>query len=322
MCAVSSAMAQLTPSKTYFGIDRPIVADLAVPASAEGEVSVQLMSPLDAEGNAKTIAVAEASVGSVDLAALFPILWSNEAPRSTTYAQMFAGDTAVGPALVLQPLLTPKSATIENPRDPRAAPEFASPPGGGTYAGLRVYVDRDVLLETTAGDITVRLRPDYAPNAAWNFRSLVDGGFYEDILFHRIIDARAGREPFVVQVGDPTGTGTGGPGYFIDLEDSKLPHDFGVISMARSADPNSNGSQVFLCLSRGGTAFLDTRYTTFGQSIDGAAAIRGIAETPVGPGERPTGSDLPKIITARLVDAAPHGTGAMPVQNPLEAGSR
>ncbi|MEO0716783.1 MAG: peptidylprolyl isomerase, partial [Planctomycetota bacterium] len=306
-------------SKLYFGIDRPIVADLAVPASAEGEVSVQLMSPLDAEGNTKTIAMAEASAGSVDLAALFPILWSNEAPRSTTYAQAFAGDTAVGPALVLQPLLTPKSAVAS---DPRSAPQFSTPPGGGTYAGLRVYVDRDVLLDTTAGNITVRLRPDHAPNAAWNFRSLVDGGFYEDILFHRIIDARPGREPFVVQVGDPTGTGTGGPGYFIDLEDSKLPHDFGVISMARSGDPNSNGSQVFLCLSRGGTAFLDGRYTTFGQSIDGADAIRAIAETPVAAGDRPTGSDLPKIITARLVDAAPHGTGMMPVQNPLEAGSR
>ncbi len=123
-------------------------------------------------------------------------------------------------------------------------------------------------------------------------------------------------------MGDPTGTGAGGPGYFIDLEDSNLPHDFGVISMARSGDPNSNGSQVFLCLSRGGTEFLDGRYTTFGQSIQGADAIRAIADSPVGQGDRPTGSDLPKIITARLVDAAPHGTGAMPVKNPLESGAR
>lgn len=316
-------MAQLTPSKTYFGIDRPIVVDLAVPASAEGEVSIRLMSPLAADGTAKTIATAPASAGAVDLAQLFPVLWSRQAPEATTtYVQMFAGDTAVGPALVLQPLRTPKTAFIENPRDPRAAPQFIDPPAGGTYAGLRVYVDRDVLLETTRGDIVVRLRPDHAPNSAWNFRTLVEGGYYEDILFHRIIDARPNSDPFVIQVGDPTGTGAGGPGYFIDLEDSNLPHDFGVISMARSGDPNSNGSQVFLCLSRGGTEFLDGRYTTFGQSIQGADAIRAIADSPVGQGDRPTGSDLPKIITARLVDAAPHGTGAMPVKNPLESGAR
>jgi len=176
-----------------------------------------------------------------------------------------------------------------------------------------------VVLETTSGPIEIKLRPDQAPNTAWNFRTLAEGGFYTDILFHRIIAMIPGRGPFVIQVGDPTGTGRGGPGYQFDLERSALPHDFGVISMARSGDPDSNGSQVFLCLSRPGTQALDGSYTTFGYAVSGADAIVAISQSPVGAGDRPVGDELPKIESARLVDAPPYSETPARVERP-EAG--
>ncbi|PHQ78224.1 MAG: peptidylprolyl isomerase [Phycisphaera sp.] len=168
-------------------------------------------------------------------------------------------------------------------------------------------------MATSEGDITFRMRPDEAPNTVWNFLSLGDGGFYTDIAFHRVMPQ------FVIQAGDPRGEGTGGPGYFLDLEDSKLLHDFGVLSMARSSDPNSNGSQVFICLSRERTQGLDTRYTGFGQAITGADVIMKIANTPLTSERRSeTPVNPPLIHTATLVDAAPRGTGAAPVALPKE----
>ena len=82
--------------------------------------------------------------------------------------------------------------------------------------------------------------------------------------------------------------------------------------MARSGDPNSNGSQVFVCLSRAGTAFLDGNYTTFAQAISGADVIRAIAASPIGAEGRPT-DPMPRIKMATLVDAAPYGTGPKPI---------
>ncbi|MCB9861278.1 MAG: peptidylprolyl isomerase [Phycisphaeraceae bacterium] len=156
-------------------------------------------------------------------------------------------------------------------------------------------------MHTSKGDIELRLRPDQAPNTCWNFRHLVEGGFYTDIIFHRIVGPN-----FVIQAGDPTGMGSGGPGYNFDLEDSKLPHDFGVLSTARSGDPNSNGSQIFICLSRDGTNFLDGRYTSYGQTVRGFDVIREIAAVPVN-NQRPI--DPPVWHSAELIDAPPYGTG-------------
>ncbi len=82
----------------------------------------------------------------------------------------------------------------------------------------------------------------------------------------------------------------------VDLEKSTLPHDFGVLSMARAADPDSNGSQIFVCLSREGTSFLDGRYTAFAQAISGADVIRAIAKAPVDQNDRPI--DPPMILSA------------------------
>ena len=106
--------------------------------------------------------------------------------------------------------------------------------------------------------------------------------------------------PFVIQGGDPTGTGSGGPGWWLPIENSSLQHEFGVISMARAADPDSAGSQFFICLSREGTARLDGQYCAFGETIEGDDVIRAISSTPLADPSSGKPIDPPKIKTIRL----------------------
>jgi len=303
----SAAGAQLAPERTYYGLDRAFPIEVTSPGT-ENPLSIKLMDSANA-----VLATKEAvEPGVVDLSTLFPSLWASEGDRGVLYAQLFEGDNPVGPAVVLQPLVAPAYAARTNQRSGK--PEWT--PSPRIFSGYRAYVDKDVLMSTTEGDILFRMRPDEAPNTVWNFMSLAEGGFYIDIAFHRIISE------FVIQAGDPRGQGNGGPGYFLDLEDSKLPHDFGVLSMARSADPNSNGSQVFVCLSRERTQGLDSRYTGFGQAISGANVIMKIASTPLQPApnnESPV--DPPLITSVSLVDAAPRGTGAAAVTKPTPGAS-
>lgn len=298
------ALGQLTPDKTYYGIRRAIPMTVAVPAGQDADqAKVALLQPV----TGSVVESAAVAPGRIDLAALFPALWGRQQP-ALLYAQLMVGDDRIGPAVVLAPMLNPPLATLVEQTS-----QIRWRPMGVTYSGLRAYVDQDVLFTTTHGDIRVRMRPDQAPNTCRQIMELVRGGFYEDIIFHRIVPfAGASRDPFVIQVGDPTGTGTGGPGGYFDLEQSQLPHDFGVMSMARSTDPNSNGSQFFLCLSRNGTRFLDGQYTAFGETIAGAEVIRAIAAVPIDSREQPIG-DPPRIVRAALVDAAPYGTGPEPV---------
>lgn len=270
-----------------------------VPAGVEGEAEIRLLKPVSAEIAAK----AAVAAGRVDLASLFPAIWSNQQP-SVQYAQLVVGGTPIGAAVVLQPMVSPVlySQDTTDPRKPPVPQRM-----GNTYSGLRAYTEKNVVMNTTAGEVVFRMRPDEAPNHCWNFLQLVDGGYYNDTIFHRIIGQRGEREAFVIQGGDPTGTGTGGPGYFVDLEPSRLQHDFGVLSMARSGDPNTAGSQFFICLSRGGTSFLDGSYTAFGEAVSGAEAIRAMGSVPTGPNDRPI--EPPKVVSAKLVDAPPYGTG-------------
>ena len=117
-----------------------------------------------------------------------------------------------------------------------------------------------VEFQTTAGKILLDLWPDVAPGHCKNLIGLVRSGFYDGIIFHRVIDG------FVIQAGCPQGTGTGGPGYKIAQEFNKKLHKPGVLSMARTSDPNSAGSQFFLCLAD--VPSLDNKYTGFGQTAD------------------------------------------------------
>lgn len=117
-----------------------------------------------------------------------------------------------------------------------------------------------IVFETTMGDMTLDLWPDVAPGHCKNIIGLTKVGYYDGIIAHRVIDG------FVAQIGCPQGTGTGGPGYTIDAEFNDKPHEAGVLSMARTTDPNSAGSQFFICLDR--VPHLDKQYTAFGKTAD------------------------------------------------------
>jgi peptidyl-prolyl cis-trans isomerase B (cyclophilin B) len=117
-----------------------------------------------------------------------------------------------------------------------------------------------VHLETNRGPIRLELFPDVAAGHCRNLIGLTKTGYYDGLIFHRVIQG------FMIQGGCPNGTGTGGPGYTIDAEFNDRPHQPGTLSMARTADPNSAGSQFFVCLDR--QAGLDQQYTVFGQTAD------------------------------------------------------
>lgn len=117
-----------------------------------------------------------------------------------------------------------------------------------------------VEFDTTMGKILLDVYPDVAPGHSKNLIGLTKIGFYDGIIFHRVI------KDFVIQVGCPLGNGTGGPGYTIDAEFNDRLHEPGVLSMARTRDPNSGGSQFFVCTAR--VPHLDNQYTVFGKTAD------------------------------------------------------
>ena len=125
-------------------------------------------------------------------------------------------------------------------------------------------------IATDKGEIVFGFAPDEAPLHSAAFIKLARAGFYDGLIFHRV-------EPgFVIQGGDPTGTGTGGPGYHLDAEFSELPHIVGTVAMARSSDPNSAVSQFYICL--GDAPFLNRKYTVFGQVLSGQDVVDKIAK--------------------------------------------
>ncbi len=135
-------------------------------------------------------------------------------------------------------------------------------------------------IRTSLGDVTVELLADRAPSTVNNFVFLAREGFYDGVIFHRVING------FMIQGGDPTGTGTGGPGYRFrdELDASKeLGYGPGILAMA-NAGPNTNGSQFFL-MHRDNP--LPPAYSVFGRTLEGLEVIDAIATTPTGPGDRP-----------------------------------
>ena len=144
--------------------------------------------------------------------------------------------------------------------------------------------------------IKAELYPDVAPNTVANFVSLVEKGFYDGLIFHRVIPG------FMIQGGDPTGTGMGGPGYRIVGEfrlngvKNDLKHTRGVLSMARSMHPDSAGSQFFIM--HEDAPHLDGQYAAFGKVIEGMDAVDGIANCQTGAQDRPVQEQ--KIRTATV----------------------
>jgi peptidyl-prolyl cis-trans isomerase B (cyclophilin B) len=134
------------------------------------------------------------------------------------------------------------------------------------------------IIATTEGQMVVKFWPDVAPKTVENFKKLARQGFYDGTAFHRIVKG------FMIQGGDPLSksddarVGTGGPGYKIKAEFNSKPHVRGVLSMARSQDPDSAGSQFFICLADARS--LDRQYTAFGELVKGDDVLENIGNTP------------------------------------------
>ena len=141
--------------------------------------------------------------------------------------------------------------------------------------------NRTVTFRTNQGTFKVEMFEDSAPKTTENFIKLAEKGFYNGVIFHRVIDG------FMIQGGDPTGTGRGGPGYQIKDEFGKgLRHDQeGILSMA-NAGPNTGGSQFFITLAP--TPWLDGKHAIFGRVVDGMDVVRKIGKVQTKSGDRPT----------------------------------
>lgn len=162
------------------------------------------------------------------------------------------------------------------------------------------------VIKTSLGEMVVAFWPDVAPKTVDNFKSLAQKGFYDGTCFHRIVKG------FMIQGGDPLTKdpaeehrwGTGDPGYKVKAEFNAKPHVRGVLSMARSQDPNSAGSQFFICLAD--ARFLDRQYTAFGEVLKGDDVLGKIGETPTtsgGGGERSKPTQRIAVENVKIVPA-------------------
>jgi cyclophilin family peptidyl-prolyl cis-trans isomerase len=134
-------------------------------------------------------------------------------------------------------------------------------------------------LHTNHGTIQLELHDGDAPKTVENFRKLAEDGFYDGVVFHRVIP------DFMIQGGDPTGTGTGGPGYTFEDEFNDHPVARGALAMA-NAGPNTNGSQFFI-VTADACPWLDGKHTVFGRVTDGMDVVDAISEVETGAGDRP-----------------------------------
>jgi cyclophilin family peptidyl-prolyl cis-trans isomerase len=151
-------------------------------------------------------------------------------------------------------------------------------------------------VETNVGTFSFELFPDDAPGTVENFVKLARNGFYDGTIFHRVVPG------FVIQGGDPTGTGTGGPGYTIKAEFNSRKHVAGTVAMARSGHPDSAGSQFYVCLAP--APHLDKQYTVFGQVVEGLDVVQTIGRKPTDKNARP----LEKIVMNKVtVSEEPSG---------------
>ncbi len=144
-------------------------------------------------------------------------------------------------------------------------------------------------IETDAGTMVAELYPKIAPQTVNSFVFLAREGFYDNVIFHRVIPG------FMIQGGDPTGTGTGGPGYRVPAEFNDTKHDRGILSMARTQDPDSAGSQFFVMHAR--SPHLDNQYTAFGKVTAGLETIDKIVNAPRDDNDRPNDPVKIKTIT-------------------------
>ena len=172
---------------------------------------------------------------------------------------------------------TYSTSTAPKAEEPLEDPTFAKPKDGEEVG----------VIETKFGKIVLKFRPDKAPKHVENFKKLANNGTYNGTIFHRIIP------DFMIQGGDPNTKdksavatyGQGGPGYQIDAEFNNLNHKRGVLSMARSSEPNSAGSQFYICVAD--YASLNRQYTAFGEVVEGIEVADKIVSSPRGANDLP-----------------------------------
>lgn len=155
-------------------------------------------------------------------------------------------------------------------------------------AALTNHEEFDIEMRTSMGKITLHLAADNSPIAVGNFVALASCGFYDDVIFHRIATMQDGT-PFVIQGGDPLGTGKGGPGYLIDDEPVIGTYRRGTVAMARTSEPNSQGSQFFIVLSDAAAGPLEQArtYAILGEVSAGMDTVDAISQVPLAGGTQP-----------------------------------
>jgi len=284
-------------NRQEFAVAEENLSSLGLPAATQDEYVDTVVSVLDstvpgfelisrdtfttAQGAPATIL--EFSMLNGIIRAKRLVVFDNNIGFNATYIAPKAG------FLELEPLIDYSFSTfmIEGLPEARSAPESSAPgtPGFKQYAApppMTINIDSGYIatIRTNKGEIIVELSPSLAPNTVNNFIFLTQEGFYDGVIFHRVI------EDFMIQGGDPTATGTGGPGYeFGDEIDSLL--DFGqggVIAMANSG-PDTNGSQFFITVAP--APHLNGAYTIIGQVIQGQDVAEAISKVATGAGDRP-----------------------------------
>jgi cyclophilin family peptidyl-prolyl cis-trans isomerase len=274
----------LVPQKGWFAPDQPININVKAP----GEVNLFLT---DFGGRALEAKepVAVAGEKTVDIKKIFP-----EVMTPGTYI------------LYAVPKEKPNREFIGTPlvigvREDRRQ---GAPPG---VMCVKVEPLCFAVMTTDKGPMMMAMYYDVAPNTVASFLSLCSSGYYDGLTFHRII------KDFVIQGGDPRGDGSGGPGYKIEAEFNERHHDPGVLSMARSGDPNeqggaeprcefanSAGSQFFVCLNYQNTMQLDRRYTAFGKVMGGMDVVTAIAAVPIADEAAGRPAEPPRILKAQV----------------------
>ena len=254
--AAAAAAPVLAPAKTWFSPGKPVEVKVA----AQGDVKLAMTDFLGTKVDPKGQADVAGGSGTVDLRNVFPVL---DTPGAyLLYAVAKDADPSKG---VVQFQGTPLVISVR-------ADRRAGAPNGPMVT--KVEPLRYLVMTTNRGPITMAFYYDVAPHTTHNFLSLAEGGYFSGLSFHRIVPG------FVIQGGDPRGDGTGGPGYQIDAEFNERPHHEGVLSMARSMDVNSAGSQFFVCLDYAQTKQLDRKYTAFGRVVGPLDAVKAIAAAP------------------------------------------
>ena len=188
--------------------------------------------------------------------------------------------------LVIGALLAGCAPDSMYPAPPEPVATTAPTPDEGTKPMEDISKQRLAVIETNLGTIKFKFLEDKAPGHVKNFIELAKKGFYDGTRFHRVIPG------FMIQGGDPVSKagdrsrmGTGGPGYSIKAEFNNTPHIRGVVSMARSQDPNSAGCQFFICVDV--ASFLDGQYTAFGEVVEGMDVVDKIVNLKRDPRDNP-----------------------------------